>query len=112
MLLTLEPVRAAGYMLGAALISLAVSTDTSDGHEGMGGWTYPHECCHDRDCHEVSEGEVSARPDGFLIQETGEVIPYTDDRVRNSPDGRYHLCVVMYEIGPYTSCLFTPPQSF
>ena len=50
-------------------------------------------------------------PDGFLIVETGDLIPYGDDRLRFTPveheDGRgYHWCRSL--VDAQTFCLFVP----
>jgi hypothetical protein len=76
------------------------------------GWTYPYSCCSGIDCRPVPESAVSERPDGYVIKATGEVIPYGDRRVKDSPDGDMHWCSVAGREDSRTICLFVPPRSF
>lgn len=77
------------------------------------GWSYPFACCADYDCRTASSSEVLERPEGYVIAGTGEVVPMTDRRVRDSPDGEFHWCSHQAGIGAgKTICLFVPPRSF
>jgi hypothetical protein len=49
-----------------------------------------HSCCSGIDCRQVSERAISERPDGYVINGTGELVAYRDSRVKNAPDGVYH----------------------
>lgn len=54
---------------------------------------YPPACCSSRDCFALPDGAVTATPDGWRIEATGEVIPY--DVARLTPPeggGRFHRC--------------------
>ena len=76
------------------------------------GWTYPWSCCSGQDC-KRADGEVAERPEGYQIAETGEIVPYGDKRVKDSPDGEFHWC--RHLSGPQagkTICLFAPPRGF
>lgn len=83
------------------------------GHEAPKGWTYPWECCSNQDCKPTSAVEVRETRGGYLVVATGEIVPLTDKRVKDSPDGDYHIC---QEGGDFDHgkvlCLFHPPQSF
>lgn len=76
------------------------------------GWSYPFSCCSGYDCREVSETSISERPEGYVIKNTGEVVGYTDTRIRNSPDGVFHWCSVAGANDGRTICLFVPARSF
>ncbi len=93
----------------AILLSLASPVSA---HEAKSGWRYPYACCSDRDCREVKDAAISEIPDGYRIQVTGEVLAYSDKRVRNSPDGVFHWCSVAGKDDSRTICLFVPPRSF
>lgn len=45
---------------------------------------------------------------GWFVRRTGETVPYSDPKVRQSQDGRFHLC-----INPLASarviCIYVPP---
>ena len=76
------------------------------------GWNYPSSCCSGIDCRQVSEKAISERPDGYVIKNTGEVVAYNDNRVKNSPDGVYHWCSVAGANDSRTVCLFVPPKGY
>lgn len=76
------------------------------------GWSYPYSCCSGIDCREVSEKAISERPEGYVINGTGEVVAYKDHRVKYSPDGVYHWCSVAGAEHGRTICLFVPPKGF
>ncbi len=98
---------------GAFLLGVLTSSWTvAVAHEAPSGWRYPYACCSDRDCQQVSNAAIEERPEGYVIKVTGEVLPYTDKRVRNSPDGVFHWCSVAGKKDGRTICLFVPPRSF
>ena len=81
-------------------------------HDAPSGWSYPYACCSDKDCRQVPASTISERPEGYLIRATGEVVSYSDRRVKTSPDGVYHRCSVAGKEGTRTICLFVPPKLF
>lgn len=81
-------------------------------HDAPSGWTYPLACCSDFDCREVADADVVEGPQGYVIKVTGEVIPMTSPKVRNSPDGQFHWCSVAGKTDGKTICLFVPPRAF
>lgn len=74
------------------------------------GWTYPFSCCSGYDCRKVPASSISERPEGYVIDGTGEVLAYGDNRIRNSPDGEFHWCSVAGANDGKTICLFTPSR--
>jgi hypothetical protein len=77
------------------------------------GWNYPWACCSNMDCRALPAQDISERPDGYVIQSTGEVVAYADKRVKDSPDGEYHWCAHQAGIDAgHTICLFVPPKGF
>ncbi|WP_295806690.1 hypothetical protein [uncultured Nitratireductor sp.] len=95
-----------------SLICVLLAVQCAGAHEAESGWRYPYACCSDRDCREVTDAAVSEGPQGYMIKVTGEILPYTDKRVRNSPDGVFHWCSVAGKNDTRTICLFVPPRSF
>jgi len=81
-------------------------------HDAPRGWSYPFSCCSGYDCREVRKSAIGERPSGYVINGTGEVIPYGDSRVKESPDGEFHWCSVAGKDDGKTICLFVPPRSF
>ncbi|TIU02386.1 MAG: hypothetical protein E5W43_01185 [Mesorhizobium sp.] len=71
------------------------------------GWSYPFACCANYDCRQAT-GEVKEEPDGYHTP-SGEVIPYSDKRVKDSPDGEFHWCSHQTGLDAgKTICLFAP----
>ncbi len=104
------PPRRAQVASAAALISLWAFPAFS--HDAPKGWTYPFECCSGYDCREVPKKDISERPQGYVIERTGEVVTYQDARIHDSPDGEYHWCSVAGADDTRTVCLFVPPKSY
>lgn len=76
------------------------------------GWSYPLSCCSGYDCREVSSSRIGERSEGYVIKRTGEVLAYSDARLKDSPDGQYHWCSVAGSDDTRTVCLFVPPRSY
>lgn len=81
-------------------------------HDAPSGWTYPSECCADFDCREVEASTIKEGKGGYMVSKTGEEIPYNDARVRNSPDGEYHVCSAGGVVTGKTICIFVPPKGY
>lgn len=76
------------------------------------GWSYPFSCCSGYDCRQVPPADVFEGPDGYRIVGTGEVLAYSDTRLKDSPDGEFHWCSVAGKSDGKTICLFVPPRGF
>jgi len=100
-----------GIAITVGMLSSAVAMSSADAHIAPSGWAYPYQCCSDRDCQPV-HGEITEGPDGYVVKDTGEIIGYQDRRLRNSPDGEFHLCAVPGKSKSNAICLFVPPRSF
>lgn len=99
--------------LTVALLSPLVPVLPAGAHDAPKGWSYPWACCANQDCQELASNNISERPDGYMIARTGEVIPYMDKRVKDSPDGEYHWCAHPGGLDAgRTICLFVPPKGF
>jgi len=87
-------------------------------HDAPNGWSYPSSCCSGYDCREVGDRHSKAKVrvvetnQGYQITATGEVIAWSDARLKDSPDGEYHWCSVAGADDSGTICLFVPPRSF
>lgn len=96
----------------ASVFSAAFAIPAS-AHDAPLGWKYPWSCCSNKDCRQMSGDGISERPDGYVVAATGEVIPYRDKRVKDSPDGEYHWCANQAGVDAgHTICLFVPPKGF
>lgn len=110
----------AKFLAGAAIaaaalflaVPIAVAHDAKPTASMPNGWSYPFSCCSGYDCREVTPQSISERPEGYVIRGTGEVVAYSDTRIRNSPDGEYHWCSVAGANDGRTICLFVPPKGY
>jgi len=77
------------------------------------GWSYPLSCCSLTDCRPAASNEVRETANGYRLVTTGEVVPYTDRRVKDSPSGDFHVC---QQGGDFDKgrvlCLFRPARGF
>jgi hypothetical protein len=96
----------------ASVLLTSLGSLPAGAHEAPKGWSYPFACCSGYDCREVASKAISERPEGYVIQATGEVVTYNDKRVRKSPDGEFHWCSVAGASDSRTICLFVPPRSY
>lgn len=101
-----------GLVQAAVLAAAAISPHWALAHDAKTGWEYPYSCCSGYDCREVPANAISERRSGYVINGTGEVVAYSDRRIRQSPDGLYHWCSVAGANDGRTICLFVPPKSF
>ncbi|UCI05886.1 hypothetical protein [Mesorhizobium sp. B1-1-8] len=114
-----QAVRPAGRLLFSLLAAGALLSMPAFAHDALPtaakpqGWSYPFACCANYDCKEVPQSSVGERPEGYVIKGTGEVVAYSDKRVKNSPDGEYHWCAHQAGLDAgKTICLFVPPPSY
>lgn len=108
-----HPVHIRHSVHAAFLLSSSIGgASAAVAHEAPKGWTYPLSCCSNYDCKQVSNGSVRERPEGYVIS-TGEVVAYTDKRIRTSPDGDFHWCAHQSGLDAgRTICLFVPSRGF
>lgn len=99
-------------ILTAGAFAPAVAHDAKPTAARPLGWSYPFSCCSGYDCRAVSSQQIGERPEGYVIEGTGEVLAYSDARLKDSPDGEYHWCSVAGADDSRTICLFVPPRSF
>lgn len=97
------------FIVGLVMLLIA----DASAHIAPLGWSYPTSCCSGFDCREETDAAVRELPEGFRVMSTGEMISYTDRRVRESPDGRWHLCWsgARFDEGRIL-CIFAPPRGF
>ena len=98
--------------LGAVIAAdCAFGLPSASAHDG---W-YEKRCCHDEHCEPMADGAIRETSKGFKVP-SGELVPYADRRVRQSPDMRYHWCHSRKATNRHgkipTICLYVPPKSF
>ncbi|WP_428982271.1 hypothetical protein [Oricola nitratireducens] len=105
--------KAARFAAASAGVALALTgATTARAHEAPSGWMYPYECCSGYDCRPVSSKWIKESGGAFIIPTTGEAVPYSDKRIRTSPDGEFHWCSVAGSDDGKTICLFVPQRMF
>lgn len=95
-----------------SLLFVLLSVSAAFAHESPMGWSYPTSCCSNRDCREVVPAFIKEGRLGYEIVPTGEIIGYSDKRLKDSPDQEFHWCSVSGLDDSKTICLFVPPRSF
>lgn len=80
-------------------------------HEAAKGWSYPYNCCHDQDCRPIDAATIREIKSGWLVP-SGEVVAFSDPRIKVSPDGDWHWCSKNGSASGRTICLFVPPRLF
>lgn len=72
---------------------------------------YGWECCSGRDCKPVPAGDVKATAAGWKVVITGEVIAFSDRKIKESPDKNFHRCARSADFSAKgaTLCLYVPP---
>lgn len=107
--LKLDMIRAALSLFPLLLAGIA---QPASAHDAPLGWSYPYSCCSGLDCRPVHTKAISERQQGYVINTTGEVVPYTDRRVQPSPDEEFHWCSVAGAENTRTICLFVPTRGY
>jgi hypothetical protein len=98
--------------LASLTLSLAVVLPVM-AHEAPTGWRYGWECCSNQDCRQLAGSEVEEGPVGYRIRLTGEIIPYSDARIKLSKDEFFHQCTPGGVIDAIRSiCLYVPDRGY
>jgi hypothetical protein len=98
----------------AALIGIALATMpfAAGAHQAPTGWQYDAACCSGLDCQQAPLGDVKETPQGYRLS-TGEVIAYSDHRIRRSRDEFFHECKPGGDMSsPHSFCLYVPDRGF
>ena len=98
-------------VLGIFLAAVAI---TAYAHDAPSGWSYPASCCSNIDCRMIHSADVRETTAGYWLTKSGngEIIPYGDERIKDSPDGEFHLCTQGRTDEGKTICLFVPPRGY
>lgn len=110
---------ALGWVVFIGALVFIVIIGTAMAHEAVSaagqplGWRYSYACCSDKDCKPVAAGEVRETAEGYLLVKTGEVVGYQDKRIKDSPDGTFHVCQVAgdFDAGRIL-CIYVPGRGY
>jgi hypothetical protein len=79
-------------------------------HQAPAGWQYDPSCCAGVDCYQAPPSDVKETKYGYQLS-TGELIPYTDHRIKRSRDEYFHECKPGGDAGSQHSfCLYVPDR--
>jgi len=92
-------------------IAFLLTASSAYSHQAPSGWSYPYNCCSQVDCRQIPDDWVKETPAGYVLK-SGEVIEYTDKRVKNSPDGLTHWCTVAGKDDGRTICLYRGAKAY
>ncbi|MBR2688942.1 MAG: hypothetical protein IKE42_13910 [Aquamicrobium sp.] len=91
-----------------ALVCSSLLCGPARAHDAPVGWSYDVECCSGLDCYQAPASDVKETRDGYLLS-TGELIPYSDRRIRPSRDEFFHECKPGGQTAsPRSLCLYVP----
>lgn len=92
----------------AVAILLCFLSAPAGAHDAPAGWSYDIECCSGLDCYQAPASDVKETREGYLLS-TGELIPYSDRRIRPSRDEFFHECKPGGQTASLRSlCLYVP----
>ncbi|MER9330379.1 hypothetical protein [Mesorhizobium sp. M0488] len=91
--------------------AIAVAVFLSDpvaAHQSPKGWQYDSSCCSGMDCYQAPTSDVKETKYGYQLS-TGELIPYSDSRIKRSRDEFFHECKPGGDANSQHSfCLYVP----
>ncbi|WFP77930.1 hypothetical protein [Mesorhizobium sp. WSM4906] len=77
-------------------------------HQSPKGWQYDSSCCSGMDCYQAPTSDVKETKYGYQLS-TGEVIPYSDSRIKRSRDEFFHECKPGGDAkSQHSFCLYVP----
>jgi hypothetical protein len=119
-------------LVGGALVFAAtlLGSMPAKAHKAPSGWEYAADCCSNQDCSELPDGAVKITDAGYVVTVTPEMnsqikstrtytIRYTATGMRESKDGKYHICLrpeyannAGEVFGGGVICFYIPPQGY
>lgn len=98
-------------IVSKATLCLAMIAGSAQAHNAPLGWTYAFKCCGTYDCSQAPTDAVKETKYGYVITGTGELIPYSDKRIKRSQDEFFHQCVAPSDL-THSICLYVPDRGF
>lgn len=94
----------------ATALALAFHVVPAAAHQAPAGWQYDSSCCSGVDCYQAPASDVKETRNGYQLS-TGELIPYSDHRIKRSHDEYFHECKPGGDAKPQRSyCLYVPDR--
>ncbi len=96
-----EAIGMIGLFLAATMF---LTTVAADAHDASTGWAYSTACCSNQDCAQIEDVTVTVTAEGYevalapgdhpmVVAPRVYLIPFGDDRIRDSGDHHYHACI-------------------
>ncbi|MBZ9658274.1 hypothetical protein LB523_04405 [Mesorhizobium sp. ESP-6-4] len=96
-------------VLPASLLAGSLCAPAS-AHQAPAGWQYDPSCCAGVDCYQAPPSDVKETKYGYQLS-TGELIPYSDHRIKRSRDEYFHECKPGGDTSSQHSfCLYVPDR--
>lgn len=111
-MITRSPAPIIAGAIATAMFAYAWMAEEAYPHDAPSGWSYEMRCCSLADCRQVPANSIAETPQGYVIRRTGEVIPYSDARIRDSKDEHFHWCSVGGSDTGKTLCLYRAPRGY
>lgn len=112
------------------VMAMLLGSVRAKAHKAPTGWEYDYDCCSRRDCSELPTEAVQITDAGYVVTVTPEMnnqikaprtytIAYTATGMRESKDGKYHICLrpeyannAGEVFGGGVICFYVPPQGY
>jgi hypothetical protein len=92
------------------LASIGLFAAPAMAHQAPAGWQYDSSCCSGIDCYQAPTSDVKETMNGYQLS-TGEVIPYSDRRIKRSRDEYFHECKPGGDAkSQHSFCLYVPDR--
>lgn len=98
--------------MNRTLLALLLLPSIASAHQAETGWNYDYVCCSDKDCRQIATDRVQITNGGFYVEINDETIPFSDRRIKQSKDDKYHLCTIGGMEKTKALCLYVPPFGF
>lgn len=77
-----------------ALVVLVMAVVSVMTNEAPAHSFYEAACCSNQDCSPVSNSYARATAAGWYIPSRDETVAYDSTKIRMSPDGKFHACIL------------------
>lgn len=106
----LRPLRRRAWLPLTASVLASLLCVPASGHQAPEGWQYDPSCCAGVDCYQAPPSDVKETKYGYQLS-TGELIPYSDHRIKRSRDENFHECKPGGDMkSQHSFCLYVPDR--
>ncbi|TGS19198.1 hypothetical protein EN852_002475 [Mesorhizobium sp. M2E.F.Ca.ET.209.01.1.1] len=106
----LHPLRRRAWLPLTASVLASLLWGPASAHQAPAGWQYEPSCCAGVDCYQAPPSDVKETKYGYQLS-TGELIPYSDHRIKRSRDEYFHECKPGGDnSSQHSFCLYVPDR--